>query len=90
MQELGKHLRKHREVVIHALSSSRSCEMGHLATAVLYRQTAARTLPVPSQGTRLEPQSSAPIHREEEPVLPPGTQCQKLLDLVLELDTVHN
>lgn len=64
--------------------------MGHLATAVLCRQTAAHTLPVPSQGTRLKPQYSAPIHSEEKPFLPPGTQCQKLFDLVAELDTVHH
>lgn len=64
--------------------------MGHLATAVLCPQTAAWTLPVPSQGTRFEPQSSALIHSEEEPFFPPGTQCQKLCDLVVELDTVHH
>lgn len=64
--------------------------MGHLAAAVLCRQTAAWTLPVPTQGTRFELQSSAPVHSEEEPFVPPGTQCQKVFNLVFELDAVHH
>ena len=84
MRVRGKHPRKHREVVIHALSSSSGLGDGALG----YR-SAVKADSCLSSACAL-PQPSAPTRSEEEPFLPPGTQCQKLFDLVIELDTIHH